>query len=130
MANPYINIYKDNPTAGAKDGTAVTMGNSYTAPIKFTLDAEQNESAIQKCAIRTETGYVAQVVTISDLNDSDDRWKVCKTEDGTFEDSITFDEVTDTNSIFYVKATSASTEQPMTDRSVKLRYSGKLLIAG
>ena len=42
MANPYINIYKDNPTAGAKDGTAVTMGNSYTAPIKFTLDAEQN----------------------------------------------------------------------------------------
>ena len=69
-------------------------------------------------------------MTISDLNDSDDRWKVCKTEDGTFEDSITFDEVTDTNSIFYVKATSASTEQPMTDRSVKLRYSGKLLIAG
>ena len=40
MANAYINIYKDNPTEGGIDGTAVSMGNSYTDPVRFALDAE------------------------------------------------------------------------------------------
>lgn len=127
MANPYINIYKDNPTAGITDGTAVSMGNSYSAPIHFSLDAEQNESKTVKCAIRTEAGYLAQEVTLSDLNDGNDRYKLCKTEDGEFTDTITFDEVATVNLIFYVKASSADTEQPQTDRSVKLRYQGKLV---
>lgn len=127
MANPYVNIYKDSPTKNGTDGTPVSMGNSYTDPIRFALDAEQNESKIVKCAIRTETGYIVRDVVIADLNDGNDRFKLSKTSDGPFTDEIVFGEVTAVNSIFYVKGSSVNTEQPQTDRSVKLRYTGKLM---
>ena len=127
MASPFINIYKDNPTAGGTDGTAVSTGDSFASPIQFTLDAEQSESRTMKCAIRTGAGYKAQNVTISDLNDAEDRFKLCKTSSGTFTDEIFFAEVFDTNTIFYVKATSANNEQPKTDRTVKIRYYGTLV---
>lgn len=123
MANSYINIYKNNPTAGATDGPAISTGGDFTAPLTFTLDASQNESAVQKCAIRTETGYVTSgTTTISDNNDSNDRLKLCWTADGTFEDSITTDEqISDTNKIFYVKASSDDSENPQTDTSVSIK---------
>lgn len=123
MANAYINVYKNNPTAGGTDGTAVSTDDAFTSPISFTLDATQNESAVQKCAIRTETGYVTTgTTTITDYNDTDDRLKFCWTQDGTFEDSIsTNNPITDTNTIFYVKASSADTESPYTDTSIKVR---------
>ncbi|MBQ3335816.1 MAG: hypothetical protein IJG80_00245 [Selenomonadaceae bacterium] len=126
MASRYINIYNNNPTEGGTDGDVVSTGNDYSNPIYFLLDAEQNESKIIKLAIRTAEGYAARDVSISDLNDENDRFKICKTENGTFADEITFDEVTAVNSIFYIKATSADTEQPQTDRSVKLNFSGIL----
>ena len=47
-ANDYINIYMNNPTAGATDGTAVSQGGDFTAPITFTLDASENESKTVK----------------------------------------------------------------------------------
>lgn len=127
MANPYVNIYKDNPIAGGTDGTAVSMGNSYENAIRFALDVEQNESKTMRCAIRTEAGYIVKDVVISDLNDGNDRFKLCKTSDGTFTDEITFAQITAVNSIFYVKGSSVNTEQPQTDRSVKLRYTGRLM---
>ena len=127
MANPYINIYKDNPTAGGTDGTAVSMGDSYASAILIQLNAEINEIKTIPLAIRTESGYLARNVTISDLNDSEDRFKLCKTEDGDFADEITFEEITSTNTIFYLKASSVNTEQPQTDRSVKLRFTGVLV---
>ena len=127
MANPYINIYKDNPTAGGTDGTAASMGDSYASAILIQLNAEQNESKIIPLAIRTESGYHARNVTISDLNDADDRFKLCKTEDGDYSDSIVFDEITTTNTLFYLKASSVNTEPPQTDRSVKLRFAGTLI---
>ena len=123
MANAYINVYKNNPTAGGTDGTAVSTDDAFTSPISFTLDATQNESAVQKLAIRTESGYVTTgTTTITDYNDTDDRLKFCWTQDGTFEDSIsTTNPITDTNTIFYVKASSADTENPYTDTSIKVR---------
>ena len=127
MANPYINIYKDDPTAGGTDGTAASMGDSYASAILIQLNAEQNESKIIPLAIRTESGYHARNVTISDLNDADDRFKLCKTEDGDYSDSIVFDEITTTNTLFYLKASSVNTEPPQTDRSVKLRFAGTLI---
>ena len=122
MANPYINVYMNNPTEGAIDGTAVSTGDN-TTPISFVLDASQNESKIQKCAIRTESGYITTgTTTISDNNDTNDRLQLCWTEDGTFADSIsTTDPITDTNTIFYAKASSASTESPQTDMSISLQ---------
>ena len=130
MASPYVNIYKDAEGKiyqVSRDGTAVSMGNSYEDAIRFALDAEQNESKTMKCAIRTEAGYIVKGVVISDLNDKGDRFKLCKTSDGTFTDEITFTQVTAVNSIFYVKGNSVNIEQPQTDRSVKLRYTGKLM---
>lgn len=124
MANSYINIYKNNPTAGGTDGTAVSTDGTFTAPIEFALDASKNEVAVQPLAIRTESGYIATDVTISDNNDTDDRIKLCLTENGTFADSLSIGSVSAVNSIFYVKASSADTENPQTDKSVSLKVSG------
>ena len=123
MANPYINIYMNNPTAGATDGTAVSTDGANTAPISFTLDASQEATQILPLAIRTEAGYITSgTTTISDDNDTNDRLKLCWTQDGTFTDSIsTADAITSVNKIFYAKASSASTENPQTDRSASFK---------
>ena len=127
MANPYVNIYKNNPTAGAADGTAVSTGGTFTAPMTFTLDASQNEEQTQKFAIRTESGYVAKDVVIGDNGDTDDRLKLSWTEDGTFADSITAaSDISTLNTIFYAKASSADSEQPQTDRTVSLKVTCKI----
>ena len=123
MANAYINVYMNNPTAGATDGTAVSTDGAYTAPISFILDASQNESQIQKLAIRTEEGYITTgTTTISDDNDTDDRLELCWTQDGTFADSIsTANAISSVNTIFYAKASAADTENPQTDRSASFK---------
>ena len=110
MADKLINISQGNPTAGAQDGTAVTSD----APIAFTLDASINESKTLKLAVRTATGYVTDgTVTIADVNDSNDRLKLCWTENGSFADSIsTNDTISSTNKIFYAKATSTDADYP------------------
>lgn len=122
----YINVYMNNPTAGATDGTAVSTGGTFTAPINFTLDASANEAKTVKLGIRTETGYVASGVSIADQNDTDDRLKLCLTENGTFADSISIGSVSAVNTIFYARASSADTENPQTDRSVSFRVTGML----
>ena len=124
MANAYINLYTNNPTAGSTDGTAVSTGGDFTAPISFTLDASENESKTVKLGIRTETGYTATEVTIEDQNDTNDRLKLCLTEDGTFTDSISIGSVSAVNTIFYAQASSANTESPTTDRSASFKVSG------
>ena len=128
MANPYINVYTNNPTAGGTDGTAVSTDGAFTAPISFSLDASQNEEQVQKLAIRTESGYVAKDLTIADNGDTDDRVKLCWTEGGTFDDGIiAASDISTVNTVFYVTASSADSEQPQTDRSVKLRFTGILV---
>lgn len=123
MANAYINVYKNNPTAGAQDGTAVSTDGDFTAPISFVLDASQNESQTLKLAVRTEDGYIATDVTIADDNDTDDRLKLCLTENGTFADTISIGSVSATNTIFYARASSADTETPQTDTSANFKVS-------
>jgi len=125
MANPYINVYMNNPTAGGTDGTAVSTGGDFTAPISFSLDASQNESQTLQLGIRTQTGYTTTGTTvIQDSGDTNDRLKLCWTSDGTFADSIsTASAITDVNTIFYARASSDSTETPKTDRSISLKVS-------
>ena len=129
MADAYINIYKNNPTAGGTDGTAVSTDGAYTSPVTVTLDAAQSESKKVKLAIRCETGYnTAGNTVISDNGDTNDRWKLCLTENGTNTDSITISStIDDTNTIFYAQASSASTETPATDRTVSLRVATTIL---
>jgi hypothetical protein len=122
MSNPYINIYKGNPTAAGTDGTAVSTGGTYTEPITIALNASTNETKKVKLAIRCETGYTTVGdTTIADSGDTNDRWKLCLTENGTYTDSITITSaISTTNVVFWAQASSASTESPGTDRTVSL----------
>lgn len=131
MANSYINVYKNNPTVGLTDGTAVSTGGDNTSPIEFTLDASINESKKQKLAIRTEAGYVTTgTTTISDNNDTNDRLKLCWTENGTYADSIsTADAIDSVNTIFYAQASSSSLEAPQIDRSANIKVSCVIAVA-
>ena len=124
----YLNIYKGAVTAGAANGTLVSTDDTFTAPIEFSLDAAINETKTMTCAIRAESGYKATNVTIQDVNDTNDRFKLCKTSNGTFTDTITFDAVNSTNSIFYVKASATSTDPQQSNRKVKLRYAGQMRV--
>ncbi len=128
MANTYINLYMNNPTAGGTDGTAISTDGTYTSPLTVSLDAAINESKTVKLAVRTETGYTTTgSTTISDNGDTNDHWKLCLSENGTFTDSITISNaITDVNTVFYAKASSADTEIPSTDRSVSLRVAATI----
>ena len=131
MANSYINVYKNNPTAGDTDGTAVSTGGTYTDPIAVSLDASINESKKVKLAIRCEPGYeTTGATTIADSGDTNDRWKLCLTENGTYTNSITIPSaIGDENIIFWAQASSADTEVPSTDRSVSLQVTATIVTA-
>lgn len=118
-----INLYKGNPTAGGTDGTAVSMAGNFSSPVQFTLDASQNESAIQKLAVRCNSGYkTSGVTTISDNNDTADRLKLSFSDSGGWADTLTInDSIGAANVIFYVKASSSSNELPQLDRGTSLK---------
>lgn len=126
MANTYINVYNGNVTPGGTDGEPVSYDASFSNPIETTLDAAQNESKVVPLAIRTGVGYKAINVVISDSNDSNDRIQLGKTS-SIFSNSISFDEINSTNTIFYVRFTSVDTEKPQVDTSVQLKVSCKVL---
>lgn len=120
MANLYINLYMNNPTAGGTDGTIISTNGDYTSPLTVTLDAATSETKTVKLAIRTESGYVTTTdTTISDVGDTNDRWKLSLTENGTFADSLTFpNTIGGANVLFYARASSSVAEDPQSDRSV------------
>lgn len=126
MANTYINIYNGDVTPGGTDGTPVSYDASFSNPIETTLDASQNEVKVLPLAIRTGVGYKAINVVISDLNDSNDRIQLGKTS-SIFSNSISFDEINSTNTIFYIRFVSVDTEKPQTDVSIQLKVSCKIL---
>ena len=119
-----INFYKDNPTAGSTDGTIITPSDPLTAR----LDASENEEKIFKVAVRCEEGYQTvpsditgvspKIYITGDGNTS--YWRI-SLDGNSWSDSITIDDVIDdTNTIFYVKATSDSSEEPHNDPNVEL----------
>ena len=125
MANPYINIYKGTPKAGSINGTAVSAGGDFSSPLIFKFNAGDVDSQTLTLAIRTQSGYATTgTTTISDNNDTNDRLKFCWTENGTFTDSISTDEsITNSNKIFYARATAGNDESPQVDRSISLKLS-------
>lgn len=122
-ANAYINLYMNNPTAGATDGTAISTDGTYNAPLSVALDASVNESKKIKLAIRTQSGYETIGDTIISLEgDTNSRWGLSQIEDGTFTSSITIlSKITAANVIFWAQASSSSDETPITDRSVSFK---------
>lgn len=148
MANPYINIYKDNPTEGAKDGTPVSTDGAYTAPITAFLNKDRMQSQIIKLAVRTEEGYrtlndfhigvygVAIDASTSSLryfvpgyktltNNGytllDENLLLSWTQNGEYKYFIaTTESIGSTNKIFYAKFTMTDDEMPQIDKSRKL----------
>ena len=119
MANAYMNIYMGNPTAGGTDGTVVSLDGVQSSPVAFTLDATRNESGTQTLALRCASGYkTSGNTTITFSGTTAAKWKV--SADGTtWADSIVIaSEIAETNTLFYVKATSSDDEEPANDISV------------
>jgi hypothetical protein len=124
----YIDVYSGNPTAGGTDGTAVSTGGAQTNPVAVTLDASQSEEATVKLALRCETGYQTRGNTvISFTGTGAGYWTVCDTENGTYTSSLTISStIGATNTIFYVKAGSNSSETPTVDTSVLIQVVTKI----
>lgn len=130
MANPYINIYKDNPTAGAKDGTVVSTGGAYTAPISFLLNAAKNDNQTIKVAIRTENGYTTMydteiytqyttdaLTTVRQFNNLKLSWNANSSFGAKIQVSS---RIGNTNKIFYVQASANESENIKVDKSIRL----------
>ena len=132
MAN-YLKLYQGNPTAGGTDGTEISEGGTFTAPIQATLvtDEEHGASSTIKCAARCVTGYQTdgtvelkfrklEGTSYSDY--SGDDYQI--SSDGeTWASSLTFpNSIGATNTIFYVKLSAAAASAPANDRSVSLYH--------
>ena len=132
-----INLYCNNPTAGKKDGTAVSQDHTNTAPLAVTLKLSEQKAV--KCAIRTDTGYK----TVDGVNisfayyDGSDyqttggniaNWYVCldngysSADDalskGTWGHSADItNDITDVNTIIWVKYDATNNTEPINDTS-------------
>ena len=124
MANQHINVYKNEPTAGAKDGTLVSTDGTFTSPISFPL-SRPIDSLWEKLAIRTEPGFKTTGETIIEVVGDTNNciflyWD--KDENGIPKIS-TNEPITDTNKIFYARA-STERERPgrYTNASIQVKY--------
>lgn len=131
MANPYINIYNNNPTAGATDGSAVTTDGSYGNAVRVTLDAGTSESKIVKLAVRTVAGFTADnvYITTETTNNAPAKWEYSLDADDptSFGPNLSIvDAIDDSNYIFYAKATSSNDELPSTDTSQKIKVTATI----
>lgn len=141
MANAYLNVYTNNPTADGTDGTQVSTDGANTSPISATLDASKAESAKIKCALRCESGYKTSTdgVALSFEGTTATKWLVAYSADNTgdtapsesaFASTATIPvQIEQKNVIFWVKATSTTDENPANDTSVKLKVSAKIVAA-
>ena len=129
--NEYINFYKDNPTAGETDGTAISLDDAGNAPLSVVLDASKGETKILKCAIRCREGYRTEgETTLSFTGATAGKWSLAadrnyadaKTaEVASFSGTLTIAEsIGAANTVFWVKACASTDEKPGIDASVKL----------
>ena len=132
MANQFINLYMNNPTANGTDGTAISLDGSQTAPLSFTLDAASSEAKTAKCAVRCGSGYkTSGDTTISFEGENAEKWSVSDSEEGPYSSSLVIsDEITAVNRLFYVKAQAAANELPQRDESVSIILSATVVDAG
>lgn len=146
----YIGIYASNPTAGEMDGTLLSEDGTFAAPLTFTLNATENETAARKLAVRCGEGYeVDGDVTVKAhfLNNGQyleeggniDKYSFCTDngyaseaealEKGNWKPSLQISGVEDKNVVFWMRCTSSSAEKPSTDKSVSLHAEGMIRVA-
>ena len=120
----YIHMYQGNPTVALTDGTLISE-NTGLNPISCVLNASNNEiSSNIKLALRCETGYLTVGdLTITPTGDSASKWTLSLdgVTFGAYGDPLTITSVVNaTNTIFYAKAKSISSETPINDTSTDL----------
>ena len=129
----HIHLFMNNPTSGSTDGTEIST-NDNTLPLTVILDASQAEEKAVKVAVRCDTGFEVDGDTeIYFEGTNAAKWQVA--EDNSFtsdtaltmalwQSTLTIADVANTNKIFWVKASSSTTENPQNDRTVKLVAEG------
>lgn len=135
----HLRLYMSNPTAGGVDGTEISSGTE-TLPLSLTLDASQAESKAAKCAVRCDTGYLVEGNTeIYFEGTNAAKWRVA--EDANYADAttaltmadwatgLTIAGVSATNTVFWVKAGSSTSEDPQNDRTVDVIAEGLVVAA-
>ncbi len=135
----HLRLYMNNPTAGGVDGTEISSGTE-TLPLSLTLDASQAETKAAKCAVRCDTGYLIEGDTeIYFEGTNAAKWQVA--EDAGYADaataltmadwanSLTIAGVSATNTTFWAKASSSTSEDPQNDRTVDLIAEGLVVAA-
>ena len=132
-----INLYCNNPTAGKKDGTAISQDNTQTSPLALTLKLSEQKAV--KVAIRTDAGYkTTDGVNISfayydgseyqTTGGNIANWYVCLDKQyataeealskGTWGHSVDITaDVTDVNTIIWVKYDASNATEPINDTS-------------
>lgn len=129
----HIHLYMNNPTAGGMDGTEISSEDN-TLPLTVILDASEAEEKAVKVAVRCDSGFAVDGDTAIYFEGTNAaKWQVA--EDNSFtsdtaltlalwQSTLTITSVAATNIVFWVKATSATTENPQNDRTVKLVAEG------
>lgn len=129
----HIHLYMNNPTEGGTDGTEISSEDN-TLPLTVILDASEAEEKAVKVAVRCDSGFAVNGDTdIYFEGTNAAKWQVA--EDNSFtsdtaltlalwQNTLTIADVAATNIVFWVKATSATTENPQNDRTVKLVAEG------
>ena len=136
----HLRLYMNNPTAGGVDGTEISS-NDETLPLNIVLNSSTAESKATKVAVRCDSGYLIEGDTeIYFEGTNASRWQVAADNGYTdaatalefaiWNSTLTLSNVTATNTVFWVKATSVSNEDPQNDRSVDLIAEGLVVAAG
>ena len=123
-----IHIYKNNPTAGGTDGSMVSEGTNGNPIIIGPLEASENEeSTALTLGIRCEDGYsTASNTVITPTGTTANMWALSL-------DGVTWQNygaaltitgiINATNTLFYCKAKTVDTENPVNDIGVKFNIS-------
>lgn len=135
----HLHLYMNNPTAGGVDGTEISSRDE-TLPINITLDASQAENKAVKVATRCDSGYLIDGDTSIYFEGTNAaKWQVAADNNygsastaltmASWASTLTIAGVSATNKVFWVKATSLSSEEPQNDRSVDLIAEGLVTAA-
>lgn len=130
----HLHLYMNNPTAGGVDGTEISSEDE-TLPLSTTLDSSKAEAKALKCAVRCDSGY--QIDGDTDIfftGTNVAKWQLAADENfadadtalimGQWASTLSIAGVSATNTIFWVKASSLSSEDPQNDSSVDLIAEG------
>lgn len=109
----YIGIYNNYPTQDAKDGSLVSQNQQQSNAVGGLINTSETSGIVERLAIRCDEGYENDGdITVSTQSFSNGSYVVgngtIKLSKGNgagavWSDSLTFNAVSDTNVIFYLK---------------------------